>query len=109
MHFEQESGKVCFKRTPSACSAPCGGEAEKCQQAGEEWRATTERNGGSCDQGGVKAKSAQRPGRCQGLLMETGTGEKVSFLKVSSQFSEKQYAAPLPSGFTSPYLSSPRA
>lgn len=63
LHFEQESGKVCFKRTPSACSVPCGGEAEKCQQTGEEWRATAERNGGSFDQGGVKAKSAQRPGR----------------------------------------------
>ena len=41
--------------------------------------------------------------------METSTGEKVSFLKVSSQFSEKQYAAPLPSGFTSPYLSFPQS
>ena len=41
--------------------------------------------------------------------MDTGTGEKVSFLKVSSQFSEKQYAAPLLSGFTSPCFSSPKA
>lgn len=68
-----------------------------------------QRNGGSFDQGGVKAKSAQSSGSCQGLLMDTGTGEKVSFLKVSSQFSEKQYAAPLLSSFTSPCFSSPKA
>ena len=42
VHFLQQSGKVCFKRTPLDCDVPYGGEAESWQQSGEEWRATTE-------------------------------------------------------------------
>lgn len=83
---------------------------EETQRSGHrlvKWKATTERNGGSFEQGGVKAKSTQSSGSCPGLLMDMQAWEEVSFLKVSSQFSEKQNAAPLGNGFTSPYFSLP--
>lgn len=65
--------------SPLDCNVPYGGEAEKWPQTGEEWKATTERNGGSFEQGGVKAKSAQSSGSCPGLLMDMGMGRRCPF------------------------------